>query len=120
MNRGGIRIVRIFGITIRVDWSWLIILALVTWNLSRVFGRVRPDRNAALTWGLSLAAALLFFTSVLVHELAHSLVARWRGIPVDEITLFLFGGVSEIEEQPDTPGGEFLMAILGPDRKSVV
>ena len=120
MNRGGIRIVRIFGITIRVDWSWLIILALVTWNLSRVFGRVRPDRNAALTWGLSLAAALLFFTSVLVHELAHSLVARWRGIPVDEITLFLFGGVSEIEEQPDTPGGEFLMAILGPVTSVIV
>ena len=120
MDRGGIRIVRIFGITIRVDWSWLIILALVTWNLNRVFGQVRPDRNSVLTWALSLVAALLFFLSVLIHELAHSLVARSRGIPVEDITLFIFGGVSEIEEQPDTPRGEFLMAILGPVTSVVI
>jgi len=120
MNRGGIRITRIFGITIRVDWSWLIILALVTWNLSRVFGQARPDRSPASTWALSLGAALLFFLSVLIHELAHSLVARSRGIRVEDITLFIFGGVSDIEEQPDTPGGEFLMAVLGPVTSFVI
>ena len=120
MNRGGSRITRVFGITIRVDWNWLIILALVTWNLSRVFGQVRPDRSTVLTWALSLAAALLFFLSVLTHELAHSLVARSRGIPVEDITLFIFGGASDIEEQPDTPGGEFLMAVLGPVTSVVI
>jgi len=122
MNRGsgGIRIARIFGITIRVDWSWLIILGLVTWNLSQVFGQSRADWGPTLTWGLSIIAALLFFGSVLIHELAHSLVAKSRGIPVEDITLFIFGGVSEIEDEPDTPLGEFLMAILGPVTSLVV
>ena len=120
MGRGGIRIGEIFGITIRVDWSWLIILGLVTWNLTNVFGQSRPDWGPGLTWGLSIVAALLFFGAVLVHELAHSLVAKARGIPVEEITLFIFGGVSEIEEQPDSPGGEFLMAVLGPVASLVI
>jgi Zn-dependent protease len=120
MSGGGIRIGRIFGITIRIAWSWLIILALVIWNLGSTFGQTHPEWGAGLTWGLAVVAALLFFGAVLVHELAHSLVAKARGIPVDDITLFIFGGVSEIEEQPDSPGGEFLMAILGPVTSLVI
>ena len=120
MKQGGIRIGRVFGIDIHVNWSWLIILALVTWNLTDVFSRSRPDWSPVFTWGLSLAAALLFFGAVLIHELAHSLVAKGRGIPVEEITLFIFGGVSNIEEQPDSAAGEFLMAILGPVTSLVV
>jgi Zn-dependent protease/CBS domain-containing protein len=112
--RGGLNIGRIFGIRIRIDWSWLFIFILVTWNLSTIFAQFHPDWGFGMRWGIAVLAALLFFSSVLAHELAHSLVARARGIPVRDITLFLFGGVSSIEHEPESPGGEFLMAVLGP------
>jgi Zn-dependent protease/CBS domain-containing protein len=112
--RSGFKIGRLFGIDIRLDWSWLLILVLVTWNLSAVFGNSHPDWGPGLTWGVAIIAALLFFGSVLAHELAHSLVARARGIPVRNITLFLFGGVSNIQREPPSAGIEFIMAIVGP------
>jgi Zn-dependent protease/CBS domain-containing protein len=114
MSRSGFRIGRIFGIDIRLDWSWLLILLLVVWNLSTTFGDVHPNWGTGLVWGTAIVAALLFFGSVLAHELAHSLVAKARGIPVQSITLFLFGGVSNIQREPESPGGEFVMAVLGP------
>ena len=110
----GFRIGRIFGIELRVDWSWLFIFALVTWNLASVFGQTHGDWSTGLQWGTALVAALLFFGSVLAHELAHSLVARARGMPVRNITLFLFGGVSNIQREPPSARTEFLMAIVGP------
>jgi len=110
----GFSIGHIFGINIRVDWSWLLIFVLVVWNLSAVFGGAHPDWGPALTWGTALVAALLFFGSVLAHELAHSLVARAQGIPVRGITLFLFGGVSNLQKEPPSAGAEFVMAIVGP------
>lgn len=119
-GNGGIRVGRIFGIDIKIAWSWLLILGLVTWNLSNVFGQAHPEWNTALTWGLGFVAALLLFASVLAHELAHSLVAKSRGIPVEDITLHLFGGVSEIEEEPQAAGGEFLMAFVGPATSLVI
>jgi len=112
--KSGLRIARIFGINIRVDWSWLLIFVLVTWNLSVVFAQAHPDWDGWFATGLALVAALLFFASVLVHELAHSLVAKARGMPVRSIKLFLFGGVSNIEREPPSPGAEFLMALVGP------
>lgn len=113
MNKG-IRIAKIFGITVKVDWSWLLILLLVIWNLSTAFSQLHPDWELWFTILIAIIAALLFFLSVLIHELAHSLVAKGQGIPVNSITLFLFGGVSNIREEPKSPGSEFLMAILGP------
>lgn len=110
----GFGIGKLFGIRIRVDWSWLLIFLLVTWNLSTAFGQFHPDWGTGLRWGVSVVASLLFFGSVLLHELAHSLVARSRGIPVRSITLFLFGGVSNIQQEPRSPGAEFWMAIVGP------
>jgi Zn-dependent protease/predicted transcriptional regulator len=114
MMQGGIRIGRIFGIDIRIDWSWLLIFLLVTWNLGTTLGQFHSDWGVTLRWGLAVSAAVLFFGSVLAHELAHSLVAQSRGLPVLSITLHLFGGVSNIERDPDSPQGEFWMAILGP------
>jgi Zn-dependent protease/CBS domain-containing protein len=112
--RSGFSIGRIFGINIRIDWSWLFIFFLITWNLSTVFGQAHPGWGPVQIWGMAIVAALLFFASVLAHELAHSLVARARGIPVRSITLFLFGGVSDIQREPSSPAAEFLMAIVGP------
>jgi Zn-dependent protease/CBS domain-containing protein len=120
MARSGFGIGRIFGINIRIDWSWLLIFFLVTWQLGTAFGQFHQDWSVVLTWGTAVAAALLFFGSVLAHELAHSLVARARGIPIRSITLFLFGGVSNIQQEPETPQGEFLMAILGPVTSLVI
>jgi Zn-dependent protease len=102
MLRGGVRIGRLFGIDIRVDWSWLFIVALVTWNLTAIFGQSHPQWTSAQRWGVGLGVALLFFASVLAHELAHSLVAKAQGVPVRNITLFLFGGVSNIQQDPST------------------
>lgn len=111
----GFKIARIFGIDIRINWSWIIIFLLVTWNLAAgVFPILHPDWSILLRWGLGVAASVLFFGSVLAHELAHSLVAQSRGLNVSEITLFLFGGVSNLEEEPPSAMTEFLMAVVGP------
>ena len=113
MNKG-LKITRLFGIDIRIDWSWLLILLLVTWNLTTAFSQFHPDWSMPLTIFLGLIAALLFFASVLLHELAHSLVAKSSGITVNNITLYLFGGAANIKEEPKSPRSEFIMAILGP------
>ena len=114
MNNG-ISIGRIFGIKIGIDWSWLFIFLLVTWNLALgVFPQTHPEWSLGLDIGLAVVASILFFLSVLAHELAHSVVAVSRGLPVRNITLFLFGGVSNIQREPQSPGTEFVMAIVGP------
>jgi Zn-dependent protease/CBS domain-containing protein len=119
MNKG-IRIAKLFGIKIRIDWSWLLILLLVVWSLSSMFAEVHPEWSSPFVIIMGVTAALLFFLSVLLHELAHSLTAKAQGIPVDSITLFLFGGVANIREEPKSPGNEFLMAILGPITSLVI
>ncbi len=116
----GFRIGRIAGITIRIDWSWVIILLLITWNLSAAFTDYRPEWTPGERWGLALIAALLFFVSLLAHEMAHSLMARARGVPVRNITLFLFGGVSNIEREPDSPASEFQITVVGPITSFVI
>lgn len=110
----GFSLGRIFGINIRIDWSWTFIFLLITWNLGVVFGQAHPDWDTPLRWGVALIASLLFFASVLAHELAHSLMAQAQGIPVRNITLFLFGGVSNIQREPPSPRAEFLITIVGP------
>lgn len=120
MSRSGVRIGQLFGIDIRIDWSWLVIFLLVTWNLASIFGQYHQDWGATLRWGTGIVAALLFFASVLAHELAHSLVARSQGVEVRSITLFLFGGVSNIQRDPESPGAEFLVTIVGPLTSFVV
>lgn len=110
----GFRIGRLFGININIDWSWLLIFVLLTWNLANVFGAAHPSWSTPLQWGMGALATILLFASVLAHEIAHSLTARAYGIPVRSITLFLFGGVSNIERDPESPISEFLIAVVGP------
>jgi len=110
----GFRVGKIFNINIHIDWSWLLIFGLVSWSLASSFGQMHADWSPLMQWGMALLAALLFFLSVLAHELAHSLVARAQGVPVRNITLFMFGGVSNIQKEPASPGNELLVAIVGP------
>lgn len=114
MNEG-FRLGRLFGIDITIDPSWILIFLLVTWSLAvGVFPRLQPEWEPILYWLIGISASLLFFISILAHELAHSLVARARGLQIKRITLFLFGGVSNLEREPQSASTEFLMAIVGP------
>jgi len=109
------RIGRIAGIDIKVDSSWFIILFLLTWMLATsYFPQSLPSYKGIFYWVLGLIASLLVFGSVLVHELAHSLVAIKQGDQVRSITLFILGGVAQITEEPKDPLSEFVMAIAGP------
>lgn len=112
---GSIRLGNIAGIDIFIHVSWLIIVVLLTWSLATGwFASLYPGWSTFTYWAVSLLAALLLFASVLFHELAHSLVARRRGLAVKSITLFIFGGVSNIEQEPKSPGIEFQMSFVGP------
>lgn len=109
------RIGSLFGIDVYLDASVIIIFALVVWILGgNVFPSWHPDWGLGVSWTTGLMAGLLFFLSLLLHELAHSVVARSYGIPVPRITLFMFGGVSEMQEEPTSPKQEFWIAIVGP------
>jgi Zn-dependent protease/CBS domain-containing protein len=109
------RVARLFGIDIYVDVSWLFIFALVAWSLSADMGPLHPaNLPPAERIALGVGTALLFFASVLVHELAHSVLARARGLEVSRITLFIFGGVSALGSEFDSASGEGWIALVGP------
>jgi Zn-dependent protease/predicted transcriptional regulator len=108
-------IARIRGIAIEVHPSWLLILGLVSWTLAdEAFPSLYEDWSTAAYWTVGVIAALLLFVTVLLHELAHAVVAQRRGLPVPKITLFIFGGVSHLGGQPKSAGEEFAIAIAGP------
>jgi len=112
---GSYRLLRVFGIDILVHWSWLVIFVLLTWLLAEEFFRDQyEDWTGSERWAAAVVSSLAFFTSILLHELAHSLVAKREGLPVKSITLFIFGGVSALGSEPETPGQEFRVAIVGP------
>lgn len=112
---GGIPLGRVAGIRLGADWSVLIIFALVATQLGMAaLPAWHPGWSAGLTWAVALGAAVLFFVSILLHELSHSLVAKAMGMKVRGITLFIFGGVSQIEGEAPSPKAEFLIAIVGP------
>ena len=110
-----LKIGTLFGIPLEVDASWFVILFLVASTLTTsYFPAALPDRDPVTYTALGLVTALAFFGSLVLHELAHSLVARAGGLRISRVTLFLFGGVSQMEEEPHRPGQEFLVAVAGP------
>lgn len=110
---GSITIARILGIQVRVHASWLLIAALVLFTFENIFSHVLPTTRGE-RWVAAVAASLLFFLSVLLHELSHSVVARAFRLPVSSITLFVFGGVANLRREPESARSEFLVAAVGP------
>ena len=110
-----ITLFKMLGFEVRVDASWLLIAFLITWSLAvGVFPNELPGLLTGTYWWMGIAGALGLFGSIVIHEFSHSIVARHYGVPMKGITLFIFGGVAEMEEEPPNPKTEFLMAIAGP------
>ncbi|WP_227269500.1 site-2 protease family protein [Roseobacter weihaiensis] len=115
MFSNSVKLFSINGFQIKIDPSWLLIAGLITWSLSRrYFPSVFPGEAYQTYLLMGVIAMLLFFASLLLHELAHSVVARRLGVPVENITLFLFGGVAELEAEPQSARVEFWVALAGP------
>ncbi|HVT94488.1 MAG TPA: site-2 protease family protein [Bryobacteraceae bacterium] len=112
--RSQITLGRVLGIRIGLHYSWFLIALLIVFSLSSQFHASNPGWSDGVTLGLAAATAFLFFVSLLLHELAHSLVATSNGLPVKEITLFALGGVSQIEKNPTSAKLEFWVAFVGP------
>ena len=115
MFKNSVQLFEIFGFKLKVDPSWLLIATLIVWSLSTsYFPEALPGLTARAYTTLGIIAMLGMFASLILHELSHSLVARSYGLKVGGITLFIFGGVAELEEEPHNPKSEFQIAIAGP------
>jgi Zn-dependent protease/CBS domain-containing protein len=111
----GLRFGRVLGFEIRADFSWFILFFLVLWSFTAmVFPQNAPGLAQHTYFAMGLAGTLLLFASLLAHELAHSVVARAKGVPVEGITLFLLGGMAQTRTEAETPGDEFQIAVVGP------
>jgi len=113
LGHHALRIGRIFGIDVGLDWSWLFIFLLITFSLARGFAH-GESWGAVEAWSAGLLASALFFASILLHELGHSVTSQALGLPVRSITLFIFGGLARLTREPDSPRDEFLIAAAGP------
>jgi Zn-dependent protease/CBS domain-containing protein len=106
---------RVLGFPVSIDPSWFIIFFLILWSFSTIlFPPALPGESQTVHFAMGLSATLLFFASLLGHELSHALVARAKHIPVDGITLFIFGGIARTRMEASTPGDEFQIAGVGP------
>ncbi|MBD3241979.1 MAG: site-2 protease family protein, partial [Chitinivibrionales bacterium] len=106
---------RLFGFDVRIDLSWVFIAVLVTWSLATgLFPHYYPNLSTTMYWIMGAIGAIGLFASIIIHEFSHSLVARQFGQPMKGITLFIFGGVAEMEDEPPSPKAELLMALAGP------
>ena len=113
--RKAIRLGTIFGIAFTLDYSWLVVFILGTWSLARQYlPDTHPGWSLSTYWVFGAIISVLFFVSVLAHELAHMLVARAYGAPVRDITLFIFGGTPHSGQEPQLPHVEVLIALAGP------
>ena len=111
---GGFQLFRIFGIPVYLHSSWIIIFLLITVSLGQQFTSLHPGWSTQQHWALGIITSILFFGSLLFHELSHSIVARHYRIPVQSITLYVFGGLSSISRDPSSALQEFNIAIAGP------
>jgi Zn-dependent protease/CBS domain-containing protein len=110
-----IRLFSLFGFDVKIDISWLVLAFLITWSLAQgLFPYYFKDLSPSTYWWMGVFGALGLFFSIIFHELSHSLVARNFGLPIKGITLFVFGGVAHMEEEPPSAKAEFMMAIAGP------
>ena len=110
-----LRLFRLMAIPVEINVSWLLVLALMTWTFATgLYPDVLLDGSRMELWGLGFATAILVFVSILLHEFSHSLVAARNGLPIRKITLFLFGGVAQMERDVDNPTVELKMAAAGP------
>ena len=106
---------KLLGFEVKVDITWTILALLVTWTLALGFFPERYENLTTVTyWWMGVIGALGLFASIVFHELCHSLVARRNGLPMEGITLFIFGGVAEMHEEPASPKAELWMAVAGP------
>lgn len=112
--KGHIKIGRVFGIQLGLHFSWVVIAVLVTLSLAGHFSTVNADWNSGLVWTTAIVTGLLFFVAVILHELAHALVAKMRGLPVRSITLFALGGIALIDKEADDAATELLVGVAGP------
>lgn len=121
MFAGSFRVARLFGIDIEIHPSWLLIITFLSYSLSvGLFPARYENWSTGTYWAVGTLSAFLLFVTVLLHELAHALVARRRGLPVPRITLFIFGGVSHLARQPSSAGEEFQIAAAGPATSFVI
>ncbi|HSL69076.1 MAG TPA: site-2 protease family protein, partial [Longimicrobiales bacterium] len=111
----GFRLGSIFGFTIRIDFSWFIVFFLILWTFAMgVYPATVPGLSRSAYFVMGITTTLLFFASLLTHEISHSVVARLKGIPVEGITLFIFGGMAQTRGEAESPRDEFLIAGVGP------
>lgn len=120
---GHLKVGRLFGVDLLIHWSWFLVFGLLTYSLGDedgLFGEMFPEWSAATTYAIAGLSAFLFFVSVVAHEYSHSLMALHYGIPVKSITVFIFGGVSNLEREAATAGQEFWIAFVGPGMSFVL
>lgn len=115
-----VKLATVFGVELGLHYSWLIIALLITFSLVAQFHATNPSWNGAVIWAAAIITGVLFFAGLFVHELSHALVAKARGIPIHKITLFLLGGMAQIEGEPSRPSTEFWMGIIGPITSGVL
>src|SRR6266436_2686639 len=115
-----ITLFRIFGIQIGLHYSWLLIAVLIVLSLAGQFAATNSQWGANVIWGVSILTALLFFATIVIHELSHAAIAKARGLPVRSITLFALGGVAQIEKEASDAKTEFWMGIAGPITSALI
>lgn len=110
-----VKLFTLFGFPVRADISWLLVVLLLSWSLAQgLFPTTHPGLSQAQYWTMGVVATVGLFVSIVLHEFGHSLVARRHGMPMKGITLFIFGGVAEMQDEPPSPRAEFQVAVAGP------
>src|SRR5690349_9429472 len=110
-----LRVGRVLGIEFRIGWSVVVLFGLLTWEFAvPALPQIVPGSSGAVYWGTAAVAGVAFIATLAAHELSHAVVARRRGIPVHDVTLWMLGGVATIEGSPHTPRDELAVALAGP------